>query len=215
MPTNYAVQSMASLPFGTLIGGPLNAAVEAQGLAAKSTVEFIQAVGFNKADETEANSVTGSAPNLGDVRNVTFKYTKTDPVATSGNVDCTITVPILTIVPIPFIRIEEMTIDFNAKMTESITESHTDSTSTKKYAEMNAKAGWGPVKVSMKAGISTTSNSANSRQSKYDTEMTMNIHVRAVQDDMPAGLKKILGILESSILEKQEAITPGTPTPGK
>ena len=205
MATNYAVKSMASMPFGTLIGGPLNAAVEAQGLAARSTVEFIQAVGFNKTSESETEDITGSSPNMGDVRNVTFKYAKTNPANPAENMDCVITVPILTIVPIPFIRIEEMTIDFNAKMTESITESHTDSTSTNKYAELNAKAGWGPVKVSMKAGFSSTSNSANSKQSKYDTEMTMNIHVRAVQDDMPAGLAKILGILESSILEKQAA----------
>ncbi len=33
---------LEALPFSSLIGGPLNAAIEAQGQAAKSSVEFIR-----------------------------------------------------------------------------------------------------------------------------------------------------------------------------
>jgi hypothetical protein len=36
----------------------------------------------------------------------------------------------------------------------------------------------------------------------------MNIHVRAVQDGIPAGMSKILNILEAAIKEKPVTVTP-------
>ena len=41
-----AVEELRQIPFSSLIGGPLTAAIEAQALAARSSIEFIQKVGF-------------------------------------------------------------------------------------------------------------------------------------------------------------------------
>lgn len=45
-PSTVATNALQSLPFGTLIGGPLAACVEAQAKAAKSSWEFIRDVGL-------------------------------------------------------------------------------------------------------------------------------------------------------------------------
>jgi hypothetical protein len=177
---NYAVKSMSALPFGALIGGPLNAAIEAQATAALSTVNFIQAIGF--APQGEGVSATN------EVRNVTFSYT-------ANGEQKALTVPILTIVPIPFIRIASMDIDFTAKMDESIVDTET----TNVGVSASASANWGFAKAKMRVSVSVN----KSKESRYNTEMNMNIKVHAVQDDMPAGMARVLDFLEKTITESQ------------
>ncbi len=94
-PQASSTNQLGALPFGSLIGGPLNAAIEAQAQAALSSVDFIQKVGLTED---------------GAVQNVKFKYVD------STSKDVTLEVPLLTIVPVPFIRIDDMTIDFKANI---------------------------------------------------------------------------------------------------
>jgi hypothetical protein len=108
-------------------------------------------------------------------------------------------VPILTMLPIPFIRIEETTIDFNAKI-NSVEESKTDDTfkidasldTTVKYPPLFAVA-----TVNLKVNTSYQRNSSSG--AKVDRTYSMAVHIRAVQDEMPAGMEKMLGILEDAI----------------
>ena len=46
-------QELASLDFANLIGGPINAVVEAQAKAAITTANFIQEVGFDEKGEVK------------------------------------------------------------------------------------------------------------------------------------------------------------------
>ena len=54
------------------------------------------------------------------------------------------------------------------------------------------------VKVGLKASFShqQTQKNSNTEQREY----SMRVYVQAVQDDMPAGMKKILDVLEQAIL---------------
>lgn len=104
---------LSSINFESMIGGPLNAVIKAQTQSAVTSVDFIKAVGF-KTDEN--GNVT--APVM-----VSFTYPKSvESTDNEGNTttkveDYKLTVPFLTMLPVPFIRIEETTIDFNAKIT--------------------------------------------------------------------------------------------------
>ncbi len=108
-----AGDELANLDFESMIGGPLSAVVRAQAQSAVTSVDFIKAVGFNTDDDG----------NVTDPVMVTFSYDK--PVETTqadGTVvvevkKFNLTVPFLTMLPIPFIRVEETTIDFNATLT--------------------------------------------------------------------------------------------------
>lgn len=277
MARNYAVETISSLPFGMLIGGPLNAAIEAQSQAAKSTIDFILQVGFlppNAANLQDPDPVEISQPdaapapganpttNAGQTRMVTFSYSTTNEdaavvaavpaaaaaaaqaanaaaavaavqalpnvppaiVTTATDVQnqggnqaaiaaaitamttqtATITVPILSVVPIPFFSIEEMTIDFMAKITEAITSNSRSQNQRVLTASTQAKGGWGPVSGSLKAGMSSTHSSTSERSSKYQTELTMAIHVRATSESMPKGMARVLDML-AGIIKSERA----------
>lgn len=192
-------QELSSIDFQSMIGGPLNAVIKAQAQSAQTSVDFIKSVGFNPAD---ADTDPGK-PTM-----VTFEYTKiiekpgplvdnkpgpTIPTPT----DMKLTVPILTMLPIPFIRVEEVTIDFNAKI-NSVIESKTAS-SSELAASLAIKGGWGPVSAELKCSYSTKKSSSSS--DKIERTYSLSIHVRAVQDELPAGMEKLLGILENNIKE--------------
>ena len=138
---------------------------------------------------------------------VSFKYkkpvetTKEDGTTEIVPTDYELSVPFLTMLPIPFIRIEETTIDFNAKIN-----SVQEATSTSSHgldANLKAKAGWGwgsaKLKVNYSYKRSTSSNS------KVERTYSMAVHVRAVQDELPAGTERLLSILEGVIQEAPQA----------
>jgi hypothetical protein len=184
----------------------MKAAIEAQALAAKTTVDFIEKVGFIPKDQNQDMMFMDETKDAdaGEVRNVTFKYKKADENGNQKDVE--LSVPILSIVPIPYIRIDEMTIDFTAKLNDTI--ENTTKTGFKLDASVSGayKSWWSPVSLEFRTAMSFESQQAS--KSKFVREYTMNIHVKAVQDDMPAGLAKILEILEKSILEKPASATP-------
>jgi hypothetical protein len=109
--------------------------------------------------------------------------------------DMKLEVPILTMLPIPFIRIEETTIDFNAKI-NSVEESKTDD-AFKFDLGAEGSVNFGIGTVSLKVNTSYQKNTSSG--SKVDRTYSMAVHIRAVQDEMPAGTERILGILEDAI----------------
>jgi hypothetical protein len=189
----YANRVLGSIPYGTLIGAPMTAAVEAQSLAAQSSIDFIRSVGFE--DETDGTS-------FGAVRQVAFTYEQRD-VDSGTDRTVTLNVPLLTIVPIPYLRIDDMTIDFTSKITEEMLRTTKRDTSVQADASLsvNYKSFLSPVKVGFKASVSTKHSSSSATSNRYKTEHTININVRAVQDDLPAGMGRVLDILESAIAE--------------
>ena len=220
---SYANRTLRSLPFGRIISGPMVAAIQAQALAAQSTVNFIKEVGFKRTGSDEA--AADKSGDLGDVRDVTFKYKRKTSDGSNGSGTAPgageevveLTVPLLTIVPIPYIRIEEMTIQFTANITEQqeYKNSSASTSSVSSDTSINFKAGsfLSPVSVGMNAKVSTRHNSNTSASSRVNnsTQFTIDINVKAVQDEMPAGLAKILHIMEQAILERPATSTPPTP----
>lgn len=182
-------KELSSLDFESMIGGPLSAVVRAQTQAAVTSVDFIKAVGFEGDDQSKPIMVT-------------FTYDKAVEEVSDGETSTSIepfhlTVPILTMLPIPFIRVEETTIDFNAKIT-SVQESRSYS-SEALGGSLEAKAGWGWGSAKLKVNYSHRKSTSSSQ--KVERNYSLAVHVRAVQDEMPAGTERLLGILENSITE--------------
>lgn len=197
-----AVEELKQIPFSQLIGSPLKAAIEAQALAAQTTIEFIQKVGFKQPlapPDLLFKDPTQDA-DAGELRNVTFEYKKTDENGTDQ--DFKLVVPLLAITPIPYIRIDEMTIDFKAKLTDSVVRKTDSSFNLDASVSGSYSAFWSPIKI--EARVSTSYKSSNSEQANSSREYSMDIHVRAVQDTMPAGLSKILDILQDAISNKKK-----------
>jgi hypothetical protein len=187
------IQALQNIPFGNLIGGPLIAAVQAQAQAAQTSIEFIESVGFDPP---------ASGSSIRPVKTVMFQYVKTDETGTDRYFN--LTVPILAITPIPYLRIDELNIDFTAKLNDLI--EATDEVKTVADAAFAAKVGWGWGRASMRASYSRTHNSMT--KSTSSAEYTMNVKVRAVQAEVPGGLAKILDIMESVIKEANTNTSP-------
>lgn len=287
---------VSSINFGAIIGGALNAVVDAQRESAETTVNFVKNVGFMPG---AVDAATGREVGVGDpicvsfsydkevspsqvqtVRNITVKvvnggkgYNPNKPIELSvdGNVisganykfdsegaitevilktvpsgdfvkngvsvsasqvvdeetgetnnsaqlelsvaetetsvpalyqKMQIDVPILTMMPIPFIKIDNTDIEFNVKINSvSNSKSSESSNSDVKSNSSFGYKGWGfKASTSLNASISNQKSTSSSEDVKKD--YSLNIKVHAVQDDMPSGMSRILDILEESIVTK-------------
>jgi hypothetical protein len=178
---------LGSLNFRDMIGGPLVAVVEAQHQSAMASIAFIRDVGFTTDDK---GNITGT-------RDVTFKYKNRAP-GSGADVDAELTVPLLTLTNPPSLRIERVTIDFNAKLT-SVEQKRTTS-DLQVGAELSAKGGFGPFSAELKASFAYQKKTEEG--SEVNRSYSLSVHVEAVQDELPAGLDRVLNILESSIQSK-------------
>ena len=180
-PSTNLVSELNNIDFRKMIGGPLQAAVDAQVASSLATVDFINSVGF----------ATDSSGNRTLVM-VDFSHTRNDVDATTGATVAKVVhvnVPLLAMLPIPSLRIEHVIVDFNVKLNS------VESRSTSDALGVNAevKGGWGPV--SFKVSASYQRKTATSVEVKK--EYSLNVNVKAVQDEIPAGLEKILNMLSA------------------
>jgi Protein of unknown function (DUF2589) len=191
---DVALGQLTNIPFGQLVAAPLKAAIEAQAIAADTTINFIKEIGFTE----DANGAL-------EATTVAFSYQ-----APSGEKSI-LTVPILAIVPIPYIEIETLDIDFKAKITasgsssESQTTTKTGSFGGSGSGSFSKSGVIGKIGKAFKAniaisgGVSSKKDSTSTRDSKYSVEYCYDLHVHATQPGPPAGLSKIISILESTL----------------
>lgn len=182
---------LSSMPFDRMIGGPLSACIDAQEQAAVSSVNFIDRVGFDPQ-------------NPGHVINVDFKYRR-------DGEDVVLSVPLLTIVPIPFISIDTVNISFKAALKSINTEDAIDADRESSYDSTNSKyLGIGSYLKSaqiqrtvMRGSVSTKKDSVATQHSAYSIEANIDINVIARQESMPGGLAKVLEMLNQAISVKK------------
>lgn len=185
-PSQVATNALQAIPFSSMIGGPLKACIEAQAMAAKTTWDFIQEVGLTIDPQTQEKKAV----------NVSFSFIQ------NGR-EVQLNVPLLTIVPIPYIAIQSVDINFKASISaasSSVSET-SSSTSLDAGAEITAGLKLGPfhMDAKMNANYSSKKDSRATEESKYSVEYTMDIAVKAGQDSMPAGLAKVLELLGNSL----------------
>ena len=190
MPTQDAASkslgALNGIPFESIIGGPLSACIKAQAEAAVSTVNFIESVGLKgTGDKKEAVYVVFSYVQNGRKVNVS--------------------VPLLTIVPIPYIAINNINLEFKVAITGTDSSSVVDEESleSNETKETSSKKGGGWLtkrKTSkMTTSVSTKKDSKSTQDSTFSIEATMDVRVQAGQESMPAGMAKVLELLGSAM----------------
>lgn len=185
-PSQVATNALQAIPFGSIIGAPLQACIEAQAMAAQTSWQFIQEVGLSTDPETGKKEAV----------NVTFEFIQNGRMAQ-------LNVPLLTIVPIPYIAIQDIDISFKANISASSSSVSKTSSSSSLNVDggFSSKLGWGPfsMRANMRANYSSKKDSKATQNSKYSVEYTMDVAVKAAQDSMPAGLAKVLELLGSAL----------------
>ena len=146
-PSQVATNALQAIPFGSIIGGPLKACIEAQAMAAQTSWQFIQEVGLN------------TDPNTGqkEAVNVSFQFMQNGHMVQ-------LNVPLLTIVPIPYIAIHDIDINFKANISASSSSVSEQSSSSALDvgAEASIGAKWGPFHMDAKMNASYSSKDRKS-----------------------------------------------------
>jgi hypothetical protein len=195
------------LPMGDLIGGPLNAACEAQVRLAMATADFIKVIGFEAP--TDQND-----PYSGATRTALFKFKR--PVeqnipiengSTVGNnstlqnglipiteEEVELCVPMLSIVKVPNLSITNVDVTFDMEVKSSF--SSKESTDASAALEAKMSFGWGMLHGTVKVNGSVASHKENTRSS--DNSAKYHVSVHAEDKGMPEGLARVLDILQTA-----------------
>lgn len=152
--------ALNSIPFGNIIGGPLAACVRAQAEAAQTTIDFIR--GF---------TMTNSELDPEGVEPITVTFT----FIMNGE-KTRMTVPLMTIVPIPYMHIDYIDLNFTADITAC-----DDGKMEAKYAT---------------EGYTRTEDDEQS----VSVESKMGINVRASTSSMPSGMAKMLEFFTNNLI---------------
>lgn len=198
--SSKTIGALNGLPFESIIGGPLSACIKAQSEAAISTVNFIESVGLQQGEGGIKEAVY-----------VAFSY-----IQNGRRVN--VNVPLLTIVPIPYIAINNISLDFKVAITGTesalIEDEDSISENREKKEEQKKGGGWLTKRKTSKmtTTVSSKKDSKSTQESKFSIEATMDVQVQAGQESMPAGMAKILDLLSGAmdiVPEKGELLVEG------
>lgn len=171
-------EQFAGLDMKQLIGGPLSAAAESSTLLANSTADFINKVGFDKN---------------GKLVTVAFGYERrsVNEDGTTNLDEMKVAVPMLAIVPIPNLQIDEVNILFDMEVKQSEkTESEMDLS-----ASASASLNLGLFKVSISGSVSAHQSQTRSS----DNSAKYHVDVRATNHGVPEGLARVLDMMAANV----------------
>ena len=176
------------LPMEGLIGGPLEAAAQAQINLARGTSDYINAVGFHGD---------------GSIRNVDFKYEATDQRSdgTPYLKEITVTVPLLAVVPIPNLQIDKVQITFDMEVKEAIVSGSESETGTRRQAEEAAASDEIDSGDRIKIYGQTSSRQQNTRST--DNSAKYHVDVHASNHGMPEGLLRVIDMMATSVAPRK------------
>lgn len=170
-----------------LIAGPLIATIEADSLSAQKYLDYLMRIAFESY-----NPVTGET---GALRMLTFSYMEQD---VNGSRKQTVHIPILTLVPLPLLQIQEADFDFDIKILDALSQ-----TSEEKFSLEEGKGVRAPqednglkLRVSLAPKQGEQSTSSNVQQS---LSANMKVKVKMRQADMPAGLSNLLHLTANNV----------------
>ena len=170
---------LGALDFKRIIGAPLAACVSAQEEAAQATLEYIREVVFRSKDDDPASLEPVT---------VTFYFE-------SAGVVNRLTIPLLCIVPVPYLQIEHVNLTFQTTVTES---SMSDD------------------RLQLKAKYSSPGDSGEESdvlKAEYQNRRCIDVNLCVTAADMPMGISKILEIFNNQLVEVRQEEPPQFPNP--
>lgn len=193
-------QQFSGLPMDSLIGGPLNAAAKANAAMALTQTKFMLDTCFQPLDGTE----NGYKP-------IMIKMSLERGVITPDNEGKTtiqsfvteFNLPLLTIVPLNSLAVDEVKIGFEMEVKSSYGEDHSEESTKKVAAEASfeAKIGYGPFSATVKGSASYSSEDKKSMNSHYEKSNSAKytVEVHAAQLPLPKGVSTIIEAFSKSI----------------
>ena len=202
-------QQFTGLPMDSLIGGPLNAAAKANGAMAATQTKFILDTCFSKTDQDPSYKPIMIKMEL--ERGVITPPEEAGKDAKIDKVLTTFNLPILTIIPLNSLGVDEVSILFDMEVKSSYGEEESEESSKKKAGEASfeAKIGYGPFTATIKGSASYSSEENSSKSSHYqksnNAKYAVNVH--AGQLPLPLGVTTIINAFSNAIEPLQLPVT--------
>lgn len=199
-------EQFTGLPMGDLIGAPLLAAAKANSAMAATQTKFLLDTCFAK--ETTDDGKDHYQPVLIKMtlsRGVLVPVDPTQPdqEPTISEVKTTFDLPLLTILPLNSLAVDDVSIGFDMEVKSSFSESTNDKTEEALSAQssFSAKVGYGVFSAEVTGSVSYDSSSSSSRDTHYEKSNSAqySVKVHAGQIPLPQGVTTIIQAFTNSI----------------
>ncbi|MGH0053645.1 MAG: DUF2589 domain-containing protein [Sphaerochaetaceae bacterium] len=180
-------ETLKGIPLTTLISAPLKAAAEAQKMLAKTTIDFVEEVGFSRDGDSRS------------ARMVEFSVRR--PAETPNGIEVSelsVQAPLLSLVPSPSLAVEEIMVDFQMEVTST---EQRESTQDSDVQGENHSRDDGVV-MSGRVASSASNTRSTDQSAKYQ------VHVVAKKQEPTEGYSRLLDVLSSCVAStkpKEEA----------
>lgn len=196
-------QQFKGLPMGALIGGPLNAAAEANAAMALNQTKFMLDTCFNKKGENFEPVMIKMALTRGVIQPQPPKADGTIDPPKMETVTTEFNLPLLTIIPLNSLAVDDVNITFEMEVKSSFSEedSRTSETAVAAEASFEVKIGWGPVSATVRGSASYDHKDSSTHSTHYQksnsAKYTVSVH--AGQLPLPKGVNTIIEAFSQAI----------------
>jgi hypothetical protein len=200
------ITGIRSMALGELLGAAMVAVVQADALAARATLEFVETVGF-RAGALDGEGDESASPES--LRMAAFRYRKQDE--TGQVAEFVAEVPILSLVSIPALQVKEAKFAFIAKIDGVAKTTPPTAPAPSAVAVAPTAVGIAQPALSLVSGVRPTATQLIARpapSSGAKTEEIRSTHhlevaVTLGQADVTVGLEKIFDLMSQAIQDRK------------
>lgn len=201
-------QQFSGLPMKSLLGAPLKAATDANGMMARTQTQFMLSTCFDKkGDDLEPIMVSF---------NITRSIVKQDgTAATPPTATVKFNLPLLTLIPLNSLAVDDVKIHFEMEVKSSTSKDNESSNEqeTAAKADITAKYNAGLFSVEVHGSVSHNSKSTSSQKEHYEAsnQAKYEVDVHAGQLPLPTGVTTIINAFTKNIdpiMLKGDSATP-------
>lgn len=188
-------QSSQVMELKDLISGPLVATIDADTISARRYLNYLYELAFESY-----NSQTGEVGNL---RKLQLKYKCMD----SGVMkEQKVSIPLLTLVPLPLLQVKEADFDFDIQIIDAISADRNATFSLTNKQDEEAETNDG---VKLRVTMAPSSGTVEERSSRNrNLTANMKVKVKMQQADMPGGLSNLLFLTTNNMPIEETIINP-------
>jgi hypothetical protein len=197
------VVSVRALKLHELLGSTMVAVIQADALAAKATLEFIETVGFVTPPDGEDEGDETETAAGGRLRMASFGYRKRDEADEIA--DFVAEVPILSLVPIPALQVKDATFSFAVKI-EDITKTTAGNPGPTKGEDMIGEPKSRLVTFLRPTAtelITRPAAASGSRTEEVRSTHHLDVKVTMGQADITTGMEKIFNLMDQAIQDRK------------
>lgn len=193
MNTDEMKTSSRVMELKDLISGPLVATIDADTISTRRYLSYLYELAFESY-----NPETGE---VGSLRALEFTYQSPD---VSGSRLQKVSIPLLTLVPLPLLQVKEADFDFDIQIIDAVS-ADKNATFSLKNPERNIAQGEENVaeglKLRVTMAVSPVEESTETKI-KQGLAANMKVKVKMQQADMPGGLSNLLNLTTNNLLIK-------------